>query len=136
MSRASVFSANEMQPSQQSFRVWSVFSKAGVPRPPCSPHRLALIWPLGSPGCRRCAHRLEKQGRDIKETRVLKRKTQMRRRGNVLLNTGCSYRGLFQVDHPVCLFQPPPSPPKRPLSWVKCDSPRCPGLIMQPGSAL
>lgn len=106
MSQASVFRANEMQRSQQSFVSGVSFPKQ-VSRPPW----LALIWPLGSLGCRRCAHRLEKQGRDIKETRVLKRKTRMRCRGNVLLNTGCSYRGPFQVDHPVCLFQSPPPPP-------------------------
>lgn len=109
MSQASVFRANEMQRSQQSFVSGVSFPKQ-VSRPPCSPHWPALIWPLGSPGCRRCAHRLEKQGWDIKETRVLKRKTRMRCRGNVLLHTGCSYRGPFQVDHPVCLFQSPPTP--------------------------
>ena len=37
----------------------------------------------------------------------------MRRRGNVLVNTGCSYRGPFQVDQRVFysfLNSPPPLP--------------------------
>lgn len=46
-----------------------------VSRSPYSPKLLrGSIWPSGSPGCRRYAHRLEKQGRDIKEKLVCKRK--------------------------------------------------------------
>lgn len=127
MSQASVFRANEMQLSQQSFASGVSFPKQ-VPRPPCSPHRPALMWPLGSPGCRRCERRLEKQGRDIKETRVLKRKTRMRCRGNVLLLSrpvpGGSSRVLISIR------------PRRLLFWVQCDSPRCPRLIARSGCAL
>lgn len=105
------FRTNELQRSQQTFTVWSVFSKAGVPAPLFTPSTgLWLIWPR-LPWVPSVRTQAGKTGRDIKETRVWKRKTRMRCRGNVSVNTGCSYRGPFQVDQRVYLFQThfPPS---------------------------
>ena len=109
MLQASVFQDERNATKSAKFSVWSVFSKAGVPAP-CSLTGLWLIWPR-LPWVPSVRTQAGKTGRDIKETRVWKRKTRMRCRGNVSVNTGCSYRGPFQVDQPVYLFQthfPPP----------------------------
>lgn len=86
--------------------------------------------PLGASSAQ---HRLEKQAGTLKETRVWKRKTRMRCRGNV------------SVKHSeLLLSRPSPggwstrgfiSPPLLSLSfWVQCDTPRCPRLIMRSGT--
>lgn len=103
MSKASVFWDERNATKSAKFSVWSVFSKAGVPvSAPLT--GLWLIWPR-LPWVPSVRTQAGKTGRDIKETRVWKRKTRMRCRGNVLVNTGCSYRGPFQVDQRVYLFQ-------------------------------
>lgn len=103
MSQASVFSDERIATKSANFNVWSVFSKAGVPvLPPLT--GLWLIWPR-LPWVPSVRTQAGKTGRDIKETRVWKRKTRMRCRGNMLVNTGCSYRGPFQVDQRVYLLQ-------------------------------
>lgn len=98
------FRTDELQPSQQTLVSGVSFPKQ-VSRPPFAPLAGLCWFGLGSPGCRRCAQRLEKQAGTLKKARVWKRKTRVRCRGNVLVNTGCSYLGPFQVDHPVYLFQ-------------------------------
>lgn len=115
------FGMDEMQLSQQSLVSGVSFPKQ-VSRPPCSPHWPVLIW-LWLPRVPAVRTQAGKTGRDIKEARVWKRKTRMRCRGNVLVNTGCSYRGPFQVDHPVCLFQTH-HPPSFPFlgGWVRLTS--------------
>lgn len=97
------FRTNELQRSQQSLVSGVSFPKQ-VSRSPAPLTGLWLIWPR-LPWVPSVRTQAGKTGRDIKETRVWKRKTRMRCRGNMLVNTGCSYRGPFQVDQRVYLFQ-------------------------------
>lgn len=65
MSQASVFRTNELQRSQQSLVSGVSFPKQ-VSRP-LAPLTGLCWFGLGSPGCRRCAHRLEKQAGTLKK---------------------------------------------------------------------
>lgn len=138
MSQASVFRANELQRSQQSFMSGVSFPKQ-VSRPPRPPHWPALIWPLGSPGYRRCAH----TGWKNKAGTLKKRVFWKGRLGWGVEETCWVTPAALIAAHsrwiiPCAYFNPthPPPLPHRLLFWVKCDSPRCPRLIMRSGSAL
>ncbi|MEQ2167106.1 hypothetical protein GOODEAATRI_000759 [Goodea atripinnis] len=107
-----------------------------VSRPPYLPKLVrGSIWPSGSPGCRRYAHRLEKQGRDIKEMLVCKRKDsgEVKRKRDGLTLAGSSYRGPFQVDQPAAFN--PSSPPSPLRFWVERNTPRWLRLLMRSGIA-
>lgn len=108
-----------------------------VSRSPYSPKLVrGSIWPSGSLGCRRYAHRLEKQGRDIKETLVCKRKDsgEVKRKRDGLTLAGSSYRGPFQVDQ-LATFIPNSPPPSPPCFWVERYTPRWLRMMIRSGIA-
>lgn len=137
MSQASVFRANEMQRSQQSFVSGVSFPKQ-VSRPPAP--RTGLRWfgpsaPQGAVGAhtgwKNKAGTLKKRlfwkgrlGWGVEETCWLTPAALIAAHSRWIIP--CAYFNPTPHPHPTHLL----------LFWVKCDSPRCPSLIMRTGSAL
>lgn len=138
MPQASVFRTNELQRSQQSLVSGVSFPKQ-VSRPPAP--LTGLCWfGLGSPGCRRCAHRLEKQAGTLKKRVFGKGRLGWGVEETCWLTLAALIAAHSRWISPCIYFKlttPTPCPPIHThLFWVECDSPRCPRLIMLSGIAL
>lgn len=123
------FRANELQRSQQSLVSGVSFPKQ-VSRPPAP--ALACGWfGLGSPGCRRCAHRLEKQAGTLKKRVFGKGRLGCGVEETCWLTLAALIAAHSRWISP-CIYFRLTFPP---LFWVECDTPRCPRLIMRSGIA-
>lgn len=128
MSQASVFRTNELQRSQQSLVSGVSFPKQ-VSRPPAP--SLAYGWfGLGSPGCRRCAHRLEKHAGTLKKRVFGKGRLGWGVEETCRLTLAALIATHSRWINP-CIYFISLSP----LFWVECDTPRCPRTITRSGIA-